>query len=340
MGITPAYAGKRPCLTCPDWLSRDHPRVCGEKAADFRFFIFVRGSPPRMRGKDADIVPAVKCRRITPAYAGKSYAHNAASVIRKDHPRVCGEKRPFRPSTRQVSGSPPRMRGKGERPEEGRGQVGITPAYAGKSNKSICCTTNQKDHPRVCGEKPAYYKALCLGRGSPPRMRGKGILPPLAFGHVGITPAYAGKRPCAALNRKPCRDHPRVCGEKARTLIVQDEPQGSPPRMRGKVCMATGLRVSDGITPAYAGKSLSCARGLTRARDHPRVCGEKKSHTITSRVCLGSPPRMRGKVISSASEMRKPGITPAYAGKRSAGDMYHTTLKDHPRVCGEKRDCS
>ena len=36
---------------------------------------------------------------------------------------------------------------------------------------------------------------------------------------------------------KPCEGSfgkPRVCGEKARTLIVQNEPQGSPPRMRGK----------------------------------------------------------------------------------------------------------
>ena len=29
------------------------------------------------------------------------------------------------------------------------------------------------------------------------------------------------------------------------------------------------------VSPAYAGKSRECARGLTRARDHPRVCGEK-----------------------------------------------------------------
>lgn len=29
------------------------------------------------------------------------------------------------------------------------------------------------------------------------------------------------------------------------------------------------------VSPAYAGKSRECARGLTRARNHPRVCGEK-----------------------------------------------------------------
>ena len=30
------------------------------------------------------------------------------------------------------------------------------------------------------------------------------------------------------------------------------------------------------------------------------------------------------------------GITPAYAGKRLAKKMMLSTMKDHPRVCGEK----
>ena len=31
--------------------------------------------------------------------------------------------------------------------------LGITPAYAGKSEMRIWMTQYQKDHPRVCGEK-------------------------------------------------------------------------------------------------------------------------------------------------------------------------------------------
>ena len=49
------------------------------------------------------------------------------------------------------------------------------------------------------------------------------------------------------------------------------------------------------VSPAYAGKSRECARGLTRARNHPRVCGEKFLSKLLSVVILGSPPRMRGK---------------------------------------------
>ena len=46
-----------------------------------------------------------------------------------------------------------------------------------------------------------------------------------------------------------------MCGEKARTLIVQDEPQGSPPRMRGKDIVHEFQPLDTGITPACAGKS-------------------------------------------------------------------------------------
>ena len=52
-------------------LTRDHPRLCGEKLQTFERSRVLEGSPPPMRGKAA--LPAVPLRRsgITPAYAGK-----------------------------------------------------------------------------------------------------------------------------------------------------------------------------------------------------------------------------------------------------------------------------
>ena len=88
--------------------------------------------------------------------------------------------------------------------------------------------------PRVCGEKALSSPSRYPHQGSPPRMRGKGHLT-LAVSHMHrINPAYAGKRESRQQDHTITWDHPRVCGEKARTLIVQNEPQGSPPRMRGK----------------------------------------------------------------------------------------------------------
>ena len=50
-GITPACAGKKKWPRGLRTLSRDHPRVCGEKAGKNVSISLPLGSPPRVRGK-------------------------------------------------------------------------------------------------------------------------------------------------------------------------------------------------------------------------------------------------------------------------------------------------
>ena len=70
-GITPAYAGKSDTLHNLPAGQWDHPRVCGEKLLATFAPAQRLGSPPRMRGKDRQIVVCAHCPGITPAYAGK-----------------------------------------------------------------------------------------------------------------------------------------------------------------------------------------------------------------------------------------------------------------------------
>ena len=51
VGITPACAGKSLVRELLLIVSRDHPRVCGEKPMPHSFVNHSTGSPPRMRGK-------------------------------------------------------------------------------------------------------------------------------------------------------------------------------------------------------------------------------------------------------------------------------------------------
>ena len=69
----------------------------------------------------------------------------------------------------------------------------ITPAYAGKSNAKEFACKDGRDHPRVCGEKWRNRAVVEVGKGSPPRMRGKAISGGQLMSYKGITPAYAGK---------------------------------------------------------------------------------------------------------------------------------------------------
>ena len=86
------------------------------------------------------------------------------------------------------------MRGKVDQLVFQGGQLGITPAYAGKSLRTVRRCRPPRDHPRVCGEKEVHRSGLWVLTGSPPRMRGKDGAVDWEVVQYGITPAYAGKR--------------------------------------------------------------------------------------------------------------------------------------------------
>ena len=111
--ITPACAGKSPFIPLPCILNEDHPRVCGEKIFNFKFFILFKGSPPRVRGKGLNAYRRELYLRITPACAGKRRDFLPFLVDIEDHPRVCGEKLSLKSVCLLLLGSPPRVRGKG-----------------------------------------------------------------------------------------------------------------------------------------------------------------------------------------------------------------------------------
>ena len=152
-GITPAWAGKSGSLRCCLTLSRDHPRVGGEKVTPIIKYHASSGSPPRGRGKDAICVFCDFLTGITPAWAGKRCWHPHACTRDWDHPRVGGEKLFPARCCRSCRGSPPRGRGKDISGHTFAVVGGITPAWAGKSFCRYAHIVQDWDHPRVGGEK-------------------------------------------------------------------------------------------------------------------------------------------------------------------------------------------
>ena len=228
-----------------------------------------------MRGKGFPANSEKRASGITPAYAGKSVFNTKSITNNWDHPRVCGEKILEKLDEIYHAGSPPRMRGKVYGCLCLLFSIGITPAYAGKSQVGQACRVLCEDHPRVCGEKGKKLLDSHVPLGSPPRMRGKDANVALLNPAMGITPAYAGKSIRKAAKAANQRDHPRVCGEKMHQSTPTVAALGSPPRMRGKDPSHLTRRITHGITPAYAGKSQRTSAG--------------------PELHWGSPPRMRGK---------------------------------------------
>ena len=134
--ITPACAGN-------SWFVRlcsagvgDHPRVCGEQASCPSGSLWLKGSPPRVRGTAQARGSWHIHGRITPACAGNSPADGAEGGNQQDHPRVCGEQVPWASGKYGPQGSPPRVRGTAHGRNEGQATTGITPACAG--NRPAC----------------------------------------------------------------------------------------------------------------------------------------------------------------------------------------------------------
>ena len=118
-------------------LPKDHPRACGENAADAAGETVSGGSPPRMRGKPhLARSPGIDCR-ITPAHAGKTLDKRAGLDMHEDHPRACGENASSLLRTGPMFGSPPRMRGKPRFLLMLFLHIRITPAHAGKTKEYL-----------------------------------------------------------------------------------------------------------------------------------------------------------------------------------------------------------
>ena len=90
-GIIPACAGntiKRWVYSRRTW---DHPRMCGEHRTTHPSDPTKWGSSPHVRGTRfrADLVPGAP--GIIPACAGNTLLSPAVAILRRDHPRMCGE---------------------------------------------------------------------------------------------------------------------------------------------------------------------------------------------------------------------------------------------------------
>ena len=153
-------------------------------------------------------------------------------------------------------------------------QEGLIPAWAGKTSKKGPKCSPPKAHPRVGGENvvPKIKQAAAVG--SSPRGRGKrAALDPDCAG-VGLIPAWAGKTKAPPPETITTAAHPRVGGENDLVFEPHSSVSGSSPRGRGKRVTARANGISNGLIPAWAGKTTTVSPAITRSPAHPRVGGE------------------------------------------------------------------
>ena len=147
------------------------------------------------------------------------------------------------------------MRGTLTTPTRSAGIRRIIPAYAGNAQLDLLLDSMGTDHPRVCGEREIEQEADVITFGSSPRMRGTRPQPAPGCGRTRIIPAYAGNAGEAGIELDSAADHPRVCGERAPAIDLDQFRCGSSPRMRGTRTQWRSSLPLARIIPAYAGNA-------------------------------------------------------------------------------------
>ena len=173
-----------------------------------------------------------------------------------------------------AAGSSPRGRGKPQELPNLLDDLGLIPAWAGKTGAGGRGCPPSRAHPRVGGENGPCGEQTRSTLGSSPRGRGKrGLSVPRSPGE-GLIPAWAGKTTRRHARAPHLRAHPRVGGENISSPITGRAIRGSSPRGRGKRGARPRTRRLSGLIPAWAGKTAPTIMRPIASPAHPRVGGE------------------------------------------------------------------
>ena len=137
------------------------------------------------------------------------------------------------------------------------------------------------------------------------------------------------------MGRQPA--HPRSRGENEVDSLLGVQPYGSSPLTRGKLRSAATARMSAGLIPAHAGKTLNDASSELSPAAHPRSRGENKLAPLNADLPLGSSPLTRGKRHTERQHTLRVGLIPAHAGKTPPERGRRGLQTAHPRSRGENR---
>ncbi len=190
-----------------------HPRVCGERQSGARRIRNAIGSSPRVRGTRAGVAGGRHHYRFIPACAGNANRANHDQARSSVHPRVCGEREALVVQAAGPVGSSPRVRGTPMRIAWVVSRFRFIPACAGNAN--------------------AVRRGLRTACGSSPRVRGTHFCSRSMPVNSRFIPACAGNAHRRGLGPRHISVHPRVCGERRRSMNACALRHGSSPRVRG-----------------------------------------------------------------------------------------------------------
>ena len=212
------------------------------------------GSSPRVRSRREQTLTEADEPGIISACAEQTISSGSPVWPVRDHLRVCGADRRFRPFAAVRYGSSPRVRSRPSSTRHRSSSAGIISACAEQTTCSAAHCSASRDHLRVCGADSLYSSGCKVSQGSSPRVRSRhaghagrpvarGIISACAEQTRSAVPWYYSRtdhlRVCGAdtaLHKAlgPLKDHLRVCGADETSSANLPPHMGSSPRVRSR----------------------------------------------------------------------------------------------------------
>ena len=153
----------------------------------------------------------------------------------------------------------------------------------------------------MCGADISGATSDATPAGSPPRVRSRRHRGTGQSDRPGITSACAEQTVSSSPDEDSKRDHLRVCGADFNHAYSTSRQKGSPPRVRSRHLLLRTVWADVGITSACAEQTLRSRLPERSAMDHLRVCGADDNPMVNDVLELGSPPRVRSRLIGLRS---------------------------------------
>ena len=251
------------------------------------------------------------------------------------HPHSRGENSRYANDGLRQRGSSPLTRGKRlDELQEAAGRR-LIPTHAGKTKAPPPESITTAAHPHSRGENlSALVDAYCPA-GSSPLTRGKRLLERLHRVRSGLIPTHAGKTGKTDVALEELGAHPHSRGENMAMRRVGIGPSGSSPLTRGKHLLAQYDRMTGGLIPTHAGKTVVRSLGSGFVRAHPHSRGENPHGSKRSIRPMGSSPLTRGKHQAPVLRASARGLIPTHAGKTAAHALAEIVARAHPHSRGE-----
>ena len=154
-------------------------------------------------------------------------------------------------------------------------------------------------HPHACGEHSSSSEPPPKSLGSSPRLWGTYVELGKIRATVRFIPTPVGNIPAPPRDGEGSPVHPHACGEHWIPTSRNAARIGSSPRLWGtcRACPRRSRRPR--FIPTPVGNILKHATRTTHLEVHPHACGEHLSRIASSKMPVGSSPRLWGTSLPS-----------------------------------------